>query len=176
MYPATVRNLGGMPFGTTIALALASDAGGFLLMLIVLVAIAVPLAAIAFARSGKGLAELGKGRFAVDFDRGDDDSREDEVRQLVEARAWRRAARGEDPGDTEAETARILALDPQARPGLQNGRDRSGTVARDGQGPDSMLRDEIRQVVLARNESRRRRGEEPLDVEAEIGRLLRDLA
>jgi len=39
---------------------------------------------------------------------------------------------------------------------------------------DAGLRDEVRQLVIARNERRIRRGEEPLDVEAEVERQLRD--
>jgi hypothetical protein len=37
------------------------------------------------------------------------------------------------------------------------------------------LREEIRQLVLARNSRRARQGKEPLDVEAEIERQVRDL-
>jgi hypothetical protein len=40
---------------------------------------------------------------------------------------------------------------------------------------DPELREEVRQLVIARNERRARRGEEPLDVEAEVDRQLRDL-
>jgi hypothetical protein len=38
------------------------------------------------------------------------------------------------------------------------------------------LRDEVRQLVIASNERRQRRGEAPLDVEAEVERQLRDLS
>jgi hypothetical protein len=34
--------------------------------------------------------------------------------------------------------------------------------------------EEVRQLVVARNERRRRQGEEPLDVEAEVARTLRE--
>jgi hypothetical protein len=37
---------------------------------------------------------------------------------------------------------------------------------------DEALRDEVRQLVIASNERRVRRGEEPLDVEAEVDRQL----
>jgi hypothetical protein len=40
---------------------------------------------------------------------------------------------------------------------------------------DPGLREEVRQLVIARNERRLRQGKEPLDVEAEIDRQLRDL-
>ena len=41
---------------------------------------------------------------------------------------------------------------------------------------DYALRDEVRQLVIARNERRSRAGKPPLDVEAEVERQLRDLA
>jgi hypothetical protein len=40
---------------------------------------------------------------------------------------------------------------------------------------DAALREEVRQLVVAGNERRMRRGREPLDVEAEVDRQLRDL-
>jgi hypothetical protein len=40
---------------------------------------------------------------------------------------------------------------------------------------DPALRDEVRQLVIARNARRRRQGKEPLDVEAEVERQLRAL-
>jgi hypothetical protein len=49
------------------------------------------------------------------------------------------------------------------------------TTASPGAG-DPALREEVRQLVIARNERRLRQGKEPLDVEAEIDRQLRDLA
>ncbi len=161
---------------------LAVGAGELSLVLLILVAVAVPVAAIAFARSGKGLEDLGKGTFAVDFDEASGEDRGDEVRQMVEARAWRRESRGEDPGDVEAEIDRLLALDPgdpvepvatERSPGLSDlgGLD-DGPPSVDGL---SGLREEIRQIVVANNERRERRGEEPLAVEAEVERRLREL-
>jgi len=41
---------------------------------------------------------------------------------------------------------------------------------------DPALREEVRQLVIARNERRAGRGQPPLDVEAEVDRQLRDLA
>lgn len=161
-------------------LPLAVGAGELSLVLLLLIAVAVPVAAIAFARSGKGLDDLGKGTFAVDFDERPGDDRGDEVRQMVEARAWRRENRGEDPGDVEAEIDRLLAIDPgdpiapvqtERSPGLAE------AVPGGAGGVDEIagLRDEIRQVVVANNERRERRGEEPLDVEAEVEARLREL-
>ena len=40
---------------------------------------------------------------------------------------------------------------------------------------DPALRAEVRQLVIARNERRARQGKEPLDVEAEVDRQLREL-
>jgi hypothetical protein len=40
---------------------------------------------------------------------------------------------------------------------------------------DKALREEIRQLVVARNERRQRQGKKPLDVEQEIERQLREL-
>jgi hypothetical protein len=40
---------------------------------------------------------------------------------------------------------------------------------------EAQLREEVRQLVVARNERRARQGEEPLDVEAEVERRLREL-
>ena len=42
-------------------------------------------------------------------------------------------------------------------------------------GVDDELRSEVRQLVIARNERRLRQGKEPLDVEAEVERQIRDL-
>ena len=41
---------------------------------------------------------------------------------------------------------------------------------------DPALVAEVRDLVIARNERRERMGKEPLDVEAEVARQLRDLA
>ena len=72
---------------------------------------------------------------------------------MLEAKSARREARGEAPLDVDAELAALT---------------RSA-------GPDDALREEVRQLVIARNERRRRQGREPLDVEAEVERQLRDL-
>jgi hypothetical protein len=42
-------------------------------------------------------------------------------------------------------------------------------------GEDPQLRAEVRQLVIARNERRARQGKEPLDVDAEVERKLREL-
>lgn len=78
--------------------------------------------------------------------------RDEEIRQLVEARNERRRRRGLDPVDVEEA---IRELD---RPIID---------------PD--LEAEVRSLVIARNERRLRQGREPLDVDAEVARELREL-
>lgn len=82
--------------------------------------------------------------------------RDDELRQMLEARNARRLRRGQAPLDVEAELTRLTA--GPTRPAV-----------------DEALREEIRGLVLARNARRERRGEPPLDVEAEIARQIAEL-
>ena len=79
--------------------------------------------------------------------------RDEEIRQMLEARNARRLSRGREPLDVEAEMAAL------ARPAIDPG-----------------LAREVRDLVIARNARRARQGKEPLDVEAEVQRRLRDLA
>jgi hypothetical protein len=90
---------------------------------------------------------------------GSAEAREDEIRQLLQAKAYRQSARGEAPVDVEAELGRLLEEQPAGGAG----------------GDDPELREEVRQLVVARNERRRRQGKEPLDVDSEIERQLREL-
>ena len=76
--------------------------------------------------------------------------REEDIRQMLEARNARRAARGEAPVDVEQEL-RSLTAAPAADPELAA---------------------EVRQLVEARNARRIARGQPPLDVDAEIARRL----
>ena len=146
------------------ALAL-STADVFLIAVIV----AVPFALLTFVLGARSaLSQIGKGQFAIEQELPQksggapapvsSEDREAEVRQMVEAKAYRQRERGETPVDIEAETARLLD-------------ERSGPTAIG----DAELREEVRQLVVARNERRARRGEEPLDVEAEVERELREL-
>jgi hypothetical protein len=113
--------------------------------------LAVIIAFGALIASRKTWEDYGKGRFVMDHEParggGGVAERDDEIRQLLEARNERRARRGEDPVDVDAELARLTApaVDPE-------------------------LREEIRQLVVARNHRRMRAGKPPLDVEAEIER------
>ena len=62
----------------TYSWAMASE---LMLVLILLCVVVVPIAAVAFARSGKAYDEIGKGRFAVDFDQSSEAEHHEEVRQ-----------------------------------------------------------------------------------------------
>jgi len=133
---------------------------------VILVIVAIPFAVLSFALGARGaLSEIGKGPFAIDQDLPEDEPsntsapiREAEVRQMVEAKAYRQRERGEEPLDVEAETRRLMA-----------------TAAPSSLGGDAGLRAEVRQLVIARNERRERRGEQPLNVDAEVERRLREL-
>jgi hypothetical protein len=85
--------------------------------------------------------------------------REQEIRQMVQARSDRRVARGGEELDVKAEVDKLLASERG-----------SGSL-----GGDRGLREEVRQLVVARNERRGRQGKEPLDVEQEVERQLREL-
>jgi hypothetical protein len=121
------------------------------------------LAFFALARSGKTWEDYGKNRLLTDSELGGKPApagsaaalreRDDEIRQLLEARNARRARRGEPPIDIDSELNRLTAA----------------TNIDDG------LRAEIRDLVIARNHRRARAGKPPLDVEAEIEREIAGL-
>jgi hypothetical protein len=137
----------------------------FGIVLIAVSIVAVVVAAASFVGSGKIYRGLGRtGPFTLDTEdrpagpkpgsaAAQAEARE-EMRQLLEAKSYRRVARGEQPLDVDAEMA-ALTTGPSSQ--------------------DAELREEVRQHVIARNERRMRRGEEPLDVEAEVERQLREL-
>lgn len=149
-------------------MALIDLQAGYVMALVTLVAL--PIALIAFARSGPLWQSVGKGQFAIEQEIPPPSSisrpeppvdrrlQETEARQMLEAKSYRRQLRGEAPLDVEAEVLRLLEAPGAAGPAI-----------------DEKLREEVRQLVIARNERRMRRGEEPLDVEAEIERQLADL-
>ena len=139
-------------------------------VLILVVVIALPVGAIVFARgAGGALREIGKGPLALEEDfpqssRGpvhavSAEVREEEIRQMIQARSDRGVARGRKALDVDAEVEKLLASEPAG-----------GSL-----GGDRELREEIRQLVVARNERRQRQGKKPLDVEREIERQLREL-
>ncbi|MGK2955862.1 MAG: hypothetical protein ACSLFI_09370 [Solirubrobacterales bacterium] len=158
------------------------------LLLLVLCAVVVPIAAFAFARSGKGLKELGKGTFAIDLEKPGQPEpinpelnkaeHEAEVRQMVEASAFRRRARGEPDIDVQSEIDRILGVGPWAEVVSSEVGGEDGASDEDAaaglEGGVTGIRAEIRQLVIANNERRVRRGEEPLDVDSEVERRLQE--
>jgi len=136
-------------------------------VIIIVVLVAVPIAAIAFAGAGAVYREIGKGGFAMDHDSpsagggaldtaAERATQQAELRQMLEAKAYRQRKRGEEPLDVEEEMRKINTptVDVHADPALI---------------------EEVRQLVVARNERRMRQGKEPLDVQDEIARQLRDL-
>jgi hypothetical protein len=140
------------------------------IVLIVVVLIALPVGAIVFARgAGGALKEIGKGPLALEQDFPQSSGapvhavtaevREEEIRQMIQARSDRGVAKGRDALDVDAEVEKLLATE-SGGPGLAG---------------DQGLREEIRQLVVARNERRQRQGKTPLDVEEEIDRQLREL-
>ena len=138
-------------------------------VLILLLVIVVPIAAVAFARSGNAYSEIGKGRFAVDFDEDNGSGHHEEIRQLVEAKAYRQLQRGEQPVDVESEVERLLRGESD-QPATGPAPRKKSPVPVDPE--TARIRAEIRGVVTAKNERRERQGEPLLDVEAEIDRML----
>jgi hypothetical protein len=132
------------------------DAFGTILIAVSLLAVVV--AAISYWGSGRIYTGLGRGDLELERDRpvaaASAAEAQEEIRQMLQAKSDRRAARGEVPIDIDAEMASLM-------------RGPSTT--------DPALRDEVRQLVVARNERRLRQGKEPLDVETEVERQLRDL-
>jgi hypothetical protein len=132
------------------------DAFGTVLIAVSLLAVVV--AAISYWGSGRIYTGLGRGDLELEHDRpvaaASAAEAQEEIRQMLQAKSERRAARGEAPIDIDAEMASLM---------------RGPSTA------DPALRDEVRQLVVARNERRLRQGKEPLDVETEVDRQLRDL-
>jgi len=137
---------------------------------IIVVLVALPIGALIFAMgAGDALQKIGKGDFALEQDFPQSSGspvhavsaevREEEIRQMVQARSDRGVDKGREPLDVDAEVERLLAASAGG-PSL---------------GEDRALREEIRQLVVARNERRERQGKEPLDVDQEIERQLREL-
>jgi hypothetical protein len=134
------------------------DAFGYVLFAVVIVGVLVALATMFV--SGKAYDQIGAGGFFKDENAPgrsaggavDLAERDDEIRQMLNARNARRAAAGAEVVDVEEELARLTA------PSI-----------------DAELREEIREHVLARNARRARKGQEPLDVEAEVERSIREL-
>ncbi len=135
-------------------------------VVIVLAVVAAVVAAVVYVGSGRLYEGIGKGAFSLDQpDRPKgpqpgtaayDAEAEAETRQMLEAKSALRVARGESSA--------------RRRRGVRGAHGHPGPSGR-----DEALRDEVRQLVIARNERRARKGEPPLDVEEEVDRQLREL-
>jgi hypothetical protein len=143
---------------------MAIDNGTVLALITVIV---LPVAAVAFARSGSLWREIGRGPFAIDQDLPpraagrpaapvDPAIQAAEARQMLQARSYRLERRGEAPLDVEAEVRELLE------------------TAGGPPSVDEELRVEVRLLVIAQNERRLRRGEAQLNVEDETDRQLAD--
>jgi hypothetical protein len=139
-------------------------------IILIAVFLAIPVAAVVFITgAGKAYKEVGKGGLGLELEsdapqplRDSSTSaamQEEELRQLVEAKAYRQEQRGEVPLDVDAEVERLKRVQQQQAPPSQ----------------DAALRDEVRQLVIARNDRRERQGKEPLNVDEEVERQLREL-
>jgi hypothetical protein len=139
------------------------DAFGIVIFVVVGVGAVVAIATL-FGR-GRLYDDIGRGGLSIGEDRDlrprpaapapvSRAERDAEIRQMLEARNARRAARGEATVDVDAELAELT------RPAAAT---------------DPEILEEVRTLVEARNARRIARGKEPLDVEAEIARQLRDL-
>ena len=130
------------------------DALGIVIFVVVGVGVVVAIVTL-FGRS-RLYDDIGRG--SMSFDREDPPSsraeRDDEIRQMLEARNALRAAHGRETVDVEAELAELTRL---------------------AAAHDPEIVDEVRSLVRARNSRRIARGQEPLDEETEIARQLRDL-
>jgi hypothetical protein len=140
----------------------------FAIVLFVVVAGGVVLAIITAVTSSSTYGQIGRGGLSIDEDRpmrpssaggggapltpGQEAEREAEIRQMLEARNARRAARGQATGDIDAELRELMT--PEVEPGIEA---------------------EVRDLVVSRNARRVARGEAPLDVDAEVARRLREL-
>lgn len=133
-------------------------------VLFVIVVLGVVVAGITLATSGRTYEEIGKGGlFGDDAPKPDaggggyvsNAERDEEIRQMLQARSDRLVRKGKAPLDIDAELA---------------------TLTRQTTAVDPELLAEVRELVESRNRRRVRQGKEPLDVEQEIARQLADLA
>lgn len=136
-----------------------------LILVVVLVSLAlIPVASKLVRQVGDQISsEIDGGRSGDDLDEHldgsyDGTSRDDEIAQMLAARAYLRGERVEDQVVPEPGASRRPAAPPAA-----------------ASGADDELLEEIRQVVVAGNERRARMGEPLLDVDAEVARRLRQL-
>jgi hypothetical protein len=126
----------------------------FPIVIVVVVALAAVVAVLTLVSGRSAYDRIGESDLTYDREAPGvaDPYREDEIRQLLEARNARRVARGKPALDVEAELAELT------RPVI-----------------DDELRSEIRSLVQARNARLIARGRPALDVEAEVERRLGEL-
>jgi hypothetical protein len=145
--------------------------GAFGIVLFVVVGLAIIVAVVSLLTRSRIYEQIGRGGLSLNEDRAAgaataeptgplapaalEQERQEEIRQMLQARNERRARRGEAPLDVETELARLTASAPTQT--------------------DPQLAEEVRQLVIARNERRARQGLAPLDVEEEVARELREL-
>src|SRR3954452_18946804 len=151
------------------------DAFGIVIFAVVGISAVLAIASL-FLR-GNIYDEIGRGGIGDDREMGrartgpagggyvDITERDAEIRQRLAARNARAAARGEAEVDVDDELARLTApaIDPALREEV-----REMVVAR------NRRREEVGEMVVARNRRREARGQAPLDVEAEVDRQLRE--
>jgi hypothetical protein len=139
----------------------------FAIVLFVVVGGGIVLALITAVTSSSTYGQIGRGDLSIGEDRplrptpggsgpmtpGQAAEREAEIRQMLEARNARRAARGLALGDVDAELRELMT--PAVEPGIEA---------------------EVREIVVSRNARRVARGQGPLDVDAEVARRLRELS
>src|SRR4051794_18066640 len=122
------------------SLRMAIDNGTVLVLITLAV---VPVAAIAFARSGGAWRQVGKGAFGIEAEPAprkpppahvERALQEAEARQMIEARSYRRVRSGQAPLDVETEVRQLLAQDDRPAPEV-----------------DGELREEVRRLVVVRN-------------------------
>lgn len=130
-----------------------------LILLVTFVALALaPLSSRLVSRVGNAISnEVDGGRSGDELDEHLDASyegrmRDDEIAQMMAARAYLRRERGLDDAEPAPQDDAVPPPAPV-------------------EAPDD-LREEVRQIVVAANERRARQGEAPLDVEAEVERRL----
>jgi hypothetical protein len=137
------------------------DAFGIVIFAVMGVAVVAAIASL--VGRGRLYDQIGRGGLSLNEDRdarrgpvvgsaAATQEREQEIRQMLDARNERRVRRGEAAVDVEAELKRLTA----------------GAV-------DPALAAEIRSLVVARNQRRARAGKPALDVETEVARQIERL-
>lgn len=139
------------------------------------VAFVAVLAVFGLLGSGKLYGRIGAGGTSIEGGEPPGSSqasareRDLEIRQMLLARSERLERSGLPPLDIEREAARLQ--DPSASLAPVAGARAGAPLHRH----DPELVEELRQLIGARNERRRRRGEQLLDVDAEVARKLAEL-